>query len=154
MTILNKIDRLTALVMALLMFVTSTGFAIDMHYCNGELKSFSLFGKAKSCHELQKDKKIDCPHHKALAAKAAKQELNKKDCCSNKTVFVQVEQDQQVQGVEMVVSKQLKQFVIAYVHVILLHNFNNHKEVIPAFAFYDPPNLRTDIPILHQSFLL
>ena len=52
---MNKISntyQFTALMLAFLMFFTSTGFAINVHYCQGELKSFSFFGKSKTCNEM------------------------------------------------------------------------------------------------------
>ena len=63
--------RLIALMMAFLMFFTSAGFTMDMHYCGGELKSVSFFGKAKTCHDMAGENetpKKDCPHHKKMMA--------------------------------------------------------------------------------------
>ena len=54
--------RIIALTMAFLMFFTSVGFTVDMHYCQGKLKTFNFFGKAKSCHEVGEGMK-DCPFH-------------------------------------------------------------------------------------------
>ena len=77
----NRLYRITALIMAFLMFFTSVGFSVDFHYCKGELKSFSLIGEASACHA---EKKV-CPRH-------AKKELEDKSedskCCSNEKVIV------------------------------------------------------------------
>ena len=70
------------------MFVSSTGFSIDFHYCQGQVKSFSLIGKAKSCHEQAEKnhckKKLKACHADQSNSKKIKQ--CKKDCCSNKTI--------------------------------------------------------------------
>ena len=46
--------------MAFLMFFTSIGFSMDIHYCQGHLKSISLLGKAKNCHDIQAMKSDHC----------------------------------------------------------------------------------------------
>lgn len=62
------------------MLFTSVGFSADLHYCKGELKTFSLFGEAKSCHTAKKS----CPHHANMLVT----EKSEKDCCTNKTIEV------------------------------------------------------------------
>lgn len=62
--------------MASLMLVVSVSFKADVHYCKGEVKSISIFGKASSCHKAA----ISCPHHKEMLS-----DTQTEDCCSNKT---------------------------------------------------------------------
>lgn len=155
MTFIRSTYRLFALTMAFLMFFSSAGFAMDMHYCGGELKSISFFGKAKNCHEIAKEDEAamkDCPHQKKMMTEK-KDCSEAKNCCSNKTVRLQSDQDHQLQTADFVVTKQLKQFVIAYVSVFLGGDFDLKWEVTP-YAHYKPPLIRKDIPVLHQTFLL
>ena len=72
--------RVTSLVLAILMLCTSVGFSIDLHFCKGELKSFSLLGEAESCHTMKKS----CPHHENMMVA----DKSEKDCCSNKTIEI------------------------------------------------------------------
>ena len=128
---------------------------MDMHYCGGALKSVSFFGKAKTCHDMVSE--VDstmknCPLHKKMMADEMDCSEDK-NCCSNKTVLLQSDQDQQVQSSEFVLSKQLKQFVAAYVAVFFSNDFNIEREVV-AFALYIPPFIPRDIPVLNQTFLL
>ena len=67
--------RIISLILALVMLCTSVGFSADVHYCKGELKSFSLIGEATSCHTVRKS----CPHHKMMKVDAEE----KMDCCEN-----------------------------------------------------------------------
>ena len=135
--------RIFPLSLALLMFFTSTGFSVDMHYCRGEFKSFSLVGKAKSCHA---DAKVTCPHHRNMTA-------GKKDCCTNQTHTFRVDQDlQQAQNVDFTITPQLQNFVTAYVFTFCENQIATNEN--PVFARYRPPPLRRNIPVLHQSFLL
>lgn len=152
MTFLKSTYRLIALMMAFLMFFTSAGFAMDMHFCQGKLKSVSFFGKAKNCHEMTDSPMMNCPYHKKMMAEK-KGCSEDKNCCSNKTVHFQSDQDQQVQNFDFVVCKQLQQFVIAYIAVCIANDFNIGHEAIP-FVHYKPPLIQRDIPTLNQSFLL
>ena len=76
---------------------------------------------------------------------------DKKDCCDNKTMHFQSDQDQAVQTIDLS-NKQLQQFVITFVAV-----FFNDGLIEPNMAAindYKPPNVLRDIPVLVQSFLL
>lgn len=153
--IIQRTYRYFALIMAFLMLFSSTSFAIDMHYCGGELKSINLFRKAKTCHELSGDSEKpmkDCPHHKKMMVdkKACPED---KGCCSNKTVQLESDQDHKVQANDILISKQLKQFVIAYVAVFIETDYRLEREVAN-FAYYRPPLIQKDIPVLNQAFLL
>lgn len=59
-------QHIASLLLACLMFISSTGFSMYKHYCGGNLKEISLFEEAESCHEteLVKQQKESCPFHK------------------------------------------------------------------------------------------
>lgn len=76
---ISKKYRILSLLMAFLMAFSSVGYSVNLHYCQGSLKGFSLFGKAKSCHESR----TQCPNHKQTMTTA-----QENDCCSNKTLSV------------------------------------------------------------------
>jgi len=155
MSIFQRTYRLIALMMAFLMFFTSVGFTMDMHYCGGTLKSVSFFGKAKTCHDKVSESRSameNCPHHKKMMAE--KEDCSEdKNCCSNKTLHFQSNQDQTIQTHDFVVSKQLKQFVVAYVAIFIIRDFGLERESND-FAYYSPPLIPRDIPVLNQTFLL
>ncbi len=146
--------RILALTMAFLMFVSSVGITVDLHYCQGKLKTFSFIGKAKSCHDIGEGMK-NCPHHKKMmeTEKSADNGLNKKDCCSNKTFHFQSDQDLQHQADNaLVVSQQLQHFTIAFVEIFLFPAVLETKK--PSFAHYKPPLIPRDIYVLLETYLL
>lgn len=146
--------RFIALTLAFLMFFTSVGFAVDMHYCQGNLKSVSFFGKAKTCYEMAEVTPMkECSNHQKMMGQKEGCSIDKKDCCSNKTLHFQSDQDQQFQTSNFVVSTQLQQFVIAYVAVFFTNDFSIESDA-NSFAHYKPPVISRDISILVQSFLL
>lgn len=149
----NRSYRIVALLMALLMLVSSTGFSIDLHYCQGNLKSFSLFGTAKSCHD-----KADTKHckRKEMTCKAEKIEQVKdnchKNCCSNKKIEIDADDTQKITAQKL--SKPQIQFISLFIeHFVLALNKTRFPNDSP-HQNYIPPLLNKDIPVLIQSFLL
>ena len=125
------------------MFCTSVGFSIDLHYCNGDFKSFSLLGEAKSCHTKEKV----CPHHAAMQV-----EKNDSTCCANVTYEVK-DLDQEYHFVsDSQLSDTKSNFMVAFVsvfHDISLPQLVNYN--IPKF---EPLFLSWDIYVLLERFLL
>ncbi|MFT4565080.1 MAG: hypothetical protein ACI9FN_000028 [Saprospiraceae bacterium] len=76
----SALYRITSFTLAMLMLFTSVGFSADLHFCKGELQSFSFFGKAESCHTAKKS----CPFHTNMVLT----DNAEKDCCSNKSIEV------------------------------------------------------------------
>ncbi len=78
----GRLHKVWALALALLIGVPHIGLALDAHYCKGELKSIALFGKAKSCHELDlHPEKQGCPYH-------SQGDQHEDDCCHNEHYFI------------------------------------------------------------------
>ena len=141
----KALHRITALIMAFLMFFTSVGFSINVHYCKGELKSFSLIGEAESCHAAMKK----CPHHANMQVNEDKAS----DCCSNKNVQVEdLDVDFNVAPAPEFTDLEIN-FITAFVYT-----FNDNKPLLkvsktPSFKIYDPLPTR-DIYVLLESFLI
>lgn len=145
--------RFIALMLVLLMFFTSVGFVVDLHYCQGQLKTFSFLGEAESCHDMGEGMK-NCPSHKKMMeAEQSGATINKKDCCSNKTLHFQSDQNQQVQAFDFAVTQQFQQFVMAYVAVFFTNDFRIGKEVA-SFVHYEPPVIPRDIYVLLENYRL
>ena len=138
--------------MALLLLTSSVSFAVDMHFCKGELKSISFWGKAPSCHE-QAVAKVSCPHHRKMIAEKGKAALEKSNCCNNQTVQVEADHERQTQtAMELELNPSLQYFLMAYT-VSLLPAEDVARTLAP-YLNYKPPLIPRDIPVLLQSFLL
>lgn len=151
MFFLNYIRQITALGLSAMMLLTSVGFSIDMHYCQGKLKSYSFIGKAKSCHVADKAK-ATCPHHQKMAAERKGCELDKKDCCSNKTLHFQLNQVQKAHEADYTVQNQLPSLAVPAAG--FSWSGPNWMVSKPAFVFYKPPLIAKDQIVLKQSFRL
>ena len=158
MSKINITYRLFALTMALLMFVTSVGFSIDLHICQDHVKSASLFGDAPTCYELAGFKNpvkkvVDdtCKDKKEHQHNGTS--IDKKECCHNEALNFQSNSNQVTSSTQILSNRQLQQFVIAYVAAFIGQDLNEARTSI-SFALYKPPLIPRDIPVLVQSFLL
>lgn len=140
--------------MALMIFVSSVGITVDLHYCKGQFKTFSLFGKAKSCHEIGQGIKT-CPHHKAMTEKqqVAEKITEDKGCCSNKTLYLQADNDKNSQIADVLLNPvQLYHFAIAF--VVAFQNTVALPTGILSNHHYKPPLIHRDICVFFETFLL
>lgn len=152
MKLLLQSYRLIALTMAFVMFASSVNLAIDMHFCQGQFKSLSFFGKAKSCHEIVASKAASCPHHKKMMEAKEGCVKNEKDCCSSQSIHIQADSDQLNSNSGVETSQELQQFIVAFVKVF----FKNIsvKKSNSTFTNYVTPKITRDTYVLFQTFLL
>ena len=138
------------------MFFSSAGLAVDFHYCQGKLKTFGLFQKAKTCHEVaanashcHKAKKKTC--HKQLNETTCKKDGDQKGCCDNEMAFILLDADY---GVAEYISFDVHeiQFVAAFI-ASFYHVFQEVDSSISHYQNYKPPLLDRDSVVLIQSFL-
>ena len=142
--------RIIAHTMIFVMVCSSLSFSLDLHYCQGSLKSIDFFGKAKNCHEMAKVSTA-C-HHKKTSGQLDGCSEGDTDCCTGKTLYVQSDQDQQIQSSDIVANGQLQNSVVVCVFALLEPNGLVGNFV--ADTRYKPPLIQRDIPIFIQSFLL
>ena len=140
----TALHRIASLTLAVLMLFTSVGFSADLHFCKGEFKTFSLFGKAESCHTVKKS----CPHHANMVVSDQSEE----DCCSNKTIELDdLDSDFNISIDAELTDIQLK-FVTSFVYSfffttptrVLKSSFLGSKDLLPP----------RDIYVLLERFLI
>ena len=140
--------RFSNIILALLIFFSSTGFTVNSHYCQNELKGVNVFLHPKTCHEKQS--KASC--HKEAQTSCELEKACKNGCCTNTSDYVKLDQDQQFNGFEF------KAFddpvVIAALWLLSGFNFADDIKVSIEYLNYKPPLLDFDFPAVLQSFLL
>lgn len=145
--------RFLNIILAALVFISSTGFVINKHYCQGELKETALVVKAKSCHEKELDDRANmpanCPMHQSKNSSGCEE---KKGCCDNETEFVKLDIDQDI------VSFEYQKLQIPQLATILVFatDFNLEETITSPVHFknYKPPLIVCDVPVSLQTFLL
>ncbi len=153
--------RFVAVLLALTVGLTSMGFAVHVHYCQGKAVSVALFGQANHCNEQQAvPHGCKLEHHSQLAPDGQKRtcdqscSADEKACCKDKVLLLQDRQDKVIKALESEeVNKALPLPVFAPLP-------NLYQRILPVFfekqralvIYFSPPILR-DIPVLVQAFL-
>ncbi len=74
-----KMRRLISLSLAILIFGSNFGYALNIHYCGGEISEVSFAFNPKNCG-METKKENEVPF---------KKELSKKSCCEDNTLIFQ-----------------------------------------------------------------
>ena len=139
--------RALHILLACSVFLSTTGFVVDEHYCGSQLKSTAVFFKARGCTRANHAacrRGGHCTAHKNRAQKG---------CCHNKKSFHQLSQDQKTTNAADFSLK----LPLAFAAILPAFSWSILIPEAPASAFlrYRPPLLfREDIQPLLQLFRL
>ena len=137
------------LTLALLLFVSSTGFSVGLHLCAGELNGLSFYGKATEC--LMEQKKVETlpPCHAP-----AKEKSTSNNCCEDHQLIVEHFDATTADSKALLLNKTFDLKFIAAVKVVILQFLAPATEQKPAYALYTSPPVTRDLPVLLQTFLI
>jgi hypothetical protein len=140
--------QIILLTLTLLVLVSSTGMAVGMHLCGGELRDITFFGAEAECpmEQQQNNKKPAC--HKS----PEDSESDNTCCQDNKVVVDRV--DVLSHASDITIHKLQDVKFLAIIKSFVINFFSINKQQNPAYAFYESPPLARNIPLLVQSFLL
>ncbi len=85
-----------SLFMAFMLLFSTSGFTLDLHFCMGKLKTANIFGKAKTCSEVDacvkacSKKAKTCTSKKEVGCCKAGDRF---DCCENRAVDFDMDYD-------------------------------------------------------------
>ena len=130
--------KIASIFLALVVFLSTMSFTVDMHFCGDFLVDAALFSKAESCGmEMKTTTSDSCS-------------VSKKDCCSDENLIVVGQNQLHFNNVDYSLLEQ-QLFVTSFIqsYVNLFQGFP--KQIIP-YNQYSPPNLEADIQVLHQVF--
>lgn len=151
---LSRTYRYTALIMAFLLFLSTSGMTMDMHFCQGKLKRVNLFGKAKTCAEVAECFKVcqSKSNSKSAENKSCHSDGNDHSgCCNNVGLLLDLDYDfGGFISAELctVQDHMLTPIVSEILPLKVLQNQN-----VP-YLNYKPPLLTRDIQVIIQSFLI
>ena len=139
----HLIARATHIILAVLLFISSTGFVVNKHYCQNELKSMAIFHKAEPCHQEKAMK--SCPMHSSG-------EKEKKGCCDDETEYVKASDEQVASSFQ--IDLQVTPVLLAAIFVV----FNIELPALDSntlhYLTYKPPIVLNDLSVLLQVFRL
>jgi hypothetical protein len=135
---MKVIRTISAILLAILVLVTSTSFMVGMHFCQGEVQNVALFSKAEACEKEQS--LPPCHRH------------TKAPCCEDETI-VHKGDDFKSSPDQFHLSTSLLVDIEQAIYLI--------SEIIPSapvsriqFYNYDPPLRSYDLTVEHQVFLI
>ena len=132
------------IVLASTVSLSSSGFVIQKHYCQDELKEYSLYWKTSGCENHTK-KKPACPFHPEPVSE-------EKGCCENETEIVKLEQAYTISSFDFSVFD--IQHLVGPVIPRVKIGFAGSEIYISHFLTYKPPPLVRNFPVSLQTFLL
>ncbi|MCW5910830.1 MAG: hypothetical protein KIT62_07140 [Cyclobacteriaceae bacterium] len=132
------IRKIVSVSLALLVFVASASFTVNMHLCGGQVQSVSFIEKATPCPMEVKMP----PCHKEFA---------KRSSCCNDEQLTYKGQDFKVHDTSSIQIAQ-SAWVLELPLIAEIVPSSTHAAV--HYQPYKPPLLRHDIPVLIQSFLI
>ncbi|PRY09678.1 hypothetical protein CLV24_11815 [Pontibacter ummariensis] len=141
--------QIILLTLTLLVLVSSTGMAVGMHICGGELRDVTFFGAEADCPMMPKE------HQELPPCHASQEDKSTKDgpCCENHEVVVE-RHDVAADSKAISLQKLQDLKFLATVKVVILQLLAPETAKSPTYALYTSPPLARDIPVLVQSFLL
>lgn len=141
--------KIFSVAIAILLFISSSGLTMDMHFCQGDFQRLNLFGKAKTCAEVMQSSK-KC-HSKTKGHQSCGIDGEHKGCCDNKSFDLDMDFDSGEASPTVMTDAQI-QFVKAYVSSYFINLTST--PTLHNYLKYYPPPLKRDISILFQTFLL
>lgn len=144
--------KVLAVFMAFLMFFSSIGFSLDIHYCGNELQNVALFGKAKECEMMaqvkEEEKSSCCESTDKKVQNCHNKETAKGNCCHNKKLIIENGEFEKLTVTKLDVQPLISVVVFLYSYFKIVSKLES--EAI--FNEYNPPPLTKNISILHQVF--
>jgi len=145
--------RSLSILMAFLVFTSSISFAIDIHYCGGQIKSINFFGEAQSCQkkvkEIKESAKGECCSNENNEYSHCKMKSKKKDCCHNEQIVFEQDNDLKLTDKSTV---NLEEISPVLVYVLVSQLFFEFDTKPTFYSYYDPPLLSQNILVQQQVF--
>ena len=141
----STVNKTVSFLMMLLLLVSSSGFSMNIHYCNGKAKNISFYSGKLNCS----NKSLKTIRKKET--KILRYDQSRK-CCSNKSF--QIEKDTTDKLLKKYSKTQFnKKYSNALIFTIVLTREDSYKQNIN-FLNYSPPLLVKYRPVLNQSFII
>lgn len=140
-----KIFRsISAVFLSLLVLISTSSFAMNMHLCMGEVENLAFFSPAEPC-ELSVD---DMACHNEIPEPI--DHLVNTGCCDDREILIEGQDELEVTGAASTYDLQLA----AILYAVVLRPWVPAAANTDSFVKYTPPLIERDIPVLVQSFLL
>ena len=134
--------KILSFFLAASILLTSSSFAVDMHFCCNQLVDMAFFSKAELCKD--KVQKNDSLFKQCTS-------IQEKECCDNQTFVKEGNDTFKKSSIILEVDTLVFLNTFVYTYINLFEGLD--KNVVP-FKQYRPPLLAKDIHILHETYLI
>ena len=133
-------QKISALLLAMLVLVATSSFTISMHFCGEQLVSYSFTDNLKNCGDNFSSKTT------------SKTVFSKKSCCSDKHIVKQSQDELSQKEIAASLYKKIDfaRHFYDYRKNFVLQNQQQESSII----YYSPPELIWDRTILFETFLI
>lgn len=131
---ITQMRKITAIVLAFLLVLSTSGITISKHFCMGELIKVSFYEEVDTCFDymgMSKENRMNCCEEVVEEYKA--------DELSKTSVNIKLKNSHQL---------------LATIAYLIIDNGLISNNLVQVKLNYKPPLIEQDIPILTQSFLI
>lgn len=138
--------RIFSLTMAFLLFVSTMGISMDVHYCQDTAQNVAFFKTAKNCY----DKVPDINKRPCQLTKSQMESIKKKPCCHNDGDYFKADLEaiSQVHDIDVNFSSAVIVQPVLLIEGIVFQKTKAH------LLDYKPPLVSKDILTHFQQFLI
>ncbi|SRR5690606_10720954 len=136
----SVIHKILSITMAVLVFLTTTSFLMDAHFCGQSLVDLALFQHAESC---------GMDHEKP--ANTCDENISKSDCCSDVQFMNEGQDEAPAAYASLSLDQQL--FIISFVFTYH-HLFEGLERNFIPFKDYTPPFLIRDFQKIQETYII
>tara|TARA_R110002074_G_scaffold4778_2_gene23417 strand:+ start:2017 stop:2430 length:414 start_codon:yes stop_codon:yes gene_type:complete len=133
------IYKISSFLIAIIVFLSTMSFTIDMHYCGDTLVDSAIFEKAGTC-----GMEMEVPSIEGCS-------IAKKDCCNDVQISIDGQDEVQLSVCTLTFDQQL--FVASFVYSYK-NLFKGLKETISLYRDYAPPLVVRQIYKIDETYLI
>ena len=131
--------KIMSFTMAFVVLFSTMSFTVNMHYCGGTLVETAIFQKAKGCGmEMQKPSAEGCA-------------ITKKNCCDDKQLIVEGQDELQLQLDKISFEQQLFITSFVYTYINLFEGLDTNES---SYEEYEPPLVIRQIFKIDETYLI
>ncbi len=143
--------KIIATLLAFLIFFSSIGFSMDVHYCMGDIEDIGFFGNKATC-DMEDMGAMHCSKDNEKTHQKKAFSKKKMDCCNNEILSFD--------KIDIAPKSVLNTFIsqkISFLTFFVVPEFqllNTQNTLIVDLSNYNPPPLllKEDIPVVFQVF--
>ena len=137
----SLIRKSIAIFLAGIVLLSTVPFALNIHFCDDSMASFSFMHNAETCGMEVATNPTTCKTPS----------IHKKSCCKDQQIVKQSQDDLKTALTQISFGQKVF-FVSFFSSYYSLLNSEPSADVL--FAIYAPPFIKRDVQVLHQSFLI